>query len=83
MQCAQCTEILNVYDKEYDITGDMFGNGCCAINVMHAMIKMHFNQSKRDPGIFEAIQIEHTACTNCPLNCVSGRHMPQCVGRAC
>ena len=29
-----------VYDKEYNITSDTFGNGCCAVNFMYAMTKM-------------------------------------------
>ena len=38
----RCTDLLKVYDKEYNITSDTFGNGCCAVNFMYAMTKMHF-----------------------------------------
>ena len=49
----RCTDLLKVYDKEYNITSDTFGNGCCAVNFMYAMIKMRFKQGKGDPGGFK------------------------------
>ena len=49
----RCTDLLKVYDKEYNITSDTFGNGCCAVNFMYAMTKMCFKQGKGDPGGFK------------------------------
>ena len=49
----RCTDLLKVYDKEYNITSDTFGNGCCAVNFMYAMTKMRFKQGKGDPGGFK------------------------------
>ena len=49
----RCTDLLKVYDKEYNITSDTFGNGRCAVNVMYAMTKMRFKQGKCDPGGFK------------------------------
>ena len=46
----RCTDLLKVYDKEYNITSDTFGNGCCAVNFMYAMTKMCFKKDKGDPG---------------------------------
>ena len=49
----KCTYLLKVYDKEYNITSDTFGNGCCAVNFMYARTKMCFKQGKGDPGGFK------------------------------
>ena len=49
----RCTNLLKVYNKEYSITSDTFGNGCCAVNFMYAMTKMRFKQGKGDPGGFK------------------------------
>ena len=51
----KCTNLLKVYNKEYNITSDTFGNGCCAVNFMYAMTKMRFKQGKGDPGGFKQI----------------------------
>ena len=49
----RCTDLLKVYDKEYNITSDTFGNSCCAVSFMYAMTKMCFKQGKGDPGGFK------------------------------
>ena len=36
----RCTDLLMVYDKEYNITSDTFGNGCCAVNFTYAYVIM-------------------------------------------
>ena len=46
----RCTDLLIVYDNEYN---DTFGNGCCAVHFMYAMTKMRFKQGKGDPGGFK------------------------------
>ena len=49
----RCKDLLKVYDKEYNITSDIFGSErCCAVSFMYAMTKMRFKQGKGDPGGF-------------------------------
>ena len=67
-----------MYDKEYNITSDTFGNGCCAVNFMYAMTKMCFKQGKGDPGGFKQFLGQENITPGiivCPIPCCipSGR----------
>ena len=66
----RCTDLLKVYDKEYNITSVTFGYGCCAVNFMYAMTKMRLKQGKGDPGGFKQYlrQEKYQAWNHCALS---------------